>query len=271
MEDINSNILHASNGHFVSPESPLTEWPTETFAYYSEIKPEDLREGMENIIHVLDSIPKSSGRYASKVINEMGTITAVEFKNQDPTNMYMSITHRLTGDIDAVPSARQYSTFMETANWIQGGKFYQRHMWVRVHPDIIESMPHEAIKGLILRSDNWDGDTVMSIVADSISEDTWHDLKDKIAANKGTTSLYHLYPKPSKVLRQAEAIPPMPGEKPQPADNQPGDGGQGDAQPEQQPDIPPMPGESRQSVDENKRGETTELGEGWWGTGRGEK
>ena len=270
MEDINSNILHASNGHFVSAESPLTEWPTETLAYYSEVKPEDLREGMENIVHVMYSHAKTRGRYDSQVTTEFGTLLAVELKTSDEDNIYMSVSHRFPNDVEENIAARQYSVYMNTNNWESRGKFYQRHMWVRVHPDIIEAMPHEAIKGLVLRTDHWDGDTVMSIVSDSINEDTWHDLKDKIAADKGTTSLYHLYPKPAKVLRQAEAIPPMPGEKPQPGDNQPGDGGQGDAQPEQQPDIPPMPGESRQSVDENKRGETTELGEGWWGTGRGD-
>ncbi len=270
MEEFNSNLLHASVGHLVSAESPLTGWPAEIPAYYSEVKPEDLREGMEGIIHVLDSVPKSTGRYASKVTNEMGIITAVEFKNEDPANLYVSIKHTMPSDFDAVPAARQYSTFMETANWIQGGKFYQRHRWIRVTHDLIEAMPHEAIKGLTIRTDNWDGDTIMSLVADSINEDTWHDLKDKIAANNGATTLYHLYPTPAKVLRKAEAIPPMPGEKPQPGDNQPGEGGQGEPTPGE-PDIPPMPGEARQSVDKNKRGETTELAEGWWGTGTGDK
>ena len=136
--------------------------------------------------------------------------------------------------------------------------------------ELIPAVPHEGIKDLILRIDHWDGETNMSIVMDSINEDTWIDIQDKFALDVKSNAMYHLYPKPAKVLRQAEAIPPMPGEKPQPGDNQPGEGGQGEPTPGE-PDIPPMPGESRQSVDENKRGETTELAEGWWGTGTGEK
>ena len=123
MEEFDSNLLHASVGHLVSAESPLTGWPAEIPAYYSEVKPEDLREGMEGIIHVLDSVPKNSGRYASKVTNEMGTITGVEFKNEDPANLYVSIVHNMLTDVDAVPTARQYSTFMDTTNWSQTGKF----------------------------------------------------------------------------------------------------------------------------------------------------
>lgn len=270
MEEFNSNILHASVGHLVSTESPLTGWPAEIPAYYSEVKPEDLREGMEGIIHITHSHAKTRGRYDSEVTSEFGTIMAVDYKQEDADNIYVSIAHRFPTDIEETNSARQYNVFMNTTNWESRGKFYQRHRWIRVDPDLIEAMPHEAIKGLTIRTDNWDGDTIMTLFANSISEDMWHDLKDKIAANKGATTLYHLYPKPAKVLRQAEAIPPMPGEKPQPGDNQPGEGGQGEPTPGE-PDIPPMPGEGRQSVDENKRGETTELAEGWWGTGTGEK
>ena len=270
MEDINSNILHASVGHLVSAESPLTGWPAEIPAYYSEVKPEDLREGMEGIIHITHSHAKTRGRYDSEVTSEFGTIMAVDYKQEDADNMYVSITHRFPTDIEETNSARQYNVFMNTTNWESRGKFYQRHRWLRMSNELIPAVPHEGIKDLILRIDHWDGETNMSIVMDSINEDTWIDIQDKFALDVKSNAMYHLYPKPAKVLRQAEAIPPMPGEKPQPGDNQPGEGGQGEPTPGE-PDIPPMPGESRQSVDENKRGETTELAEGWWGTGTGEK
>lgn len=269
MEPFNSNILHASVGHLVSAQSPLTGWPAEIPAFYSEVLPEDLREGMEGIIHIVESRPQARGRFSSVVTNELGTITAVQYKTDDPNNHYLSITHTMPTDIDDNVSARQYSTFMQTNNWIMTGKFYQRHRWLKIDNNYIQDIPHEGVKNVTLRVDHWDGETNMSIVMDSINEDTWNELKEKFALDVEFNAMYHLYPRPAKVLRQAEAIPPMPGEKPQPGDNQPGDGGQGEPAPAQ-PDIPPMPGESRQSVDPNKRGETTELGEGWWGTGRGD-
>lgn len=268
MDGINSNLLHASVGHFVNAQSPLTEWPTEVPAFYSEVAAQDLREGMEGIVHVLDSIPKTLGRYASQVINEMGTITSVEYKDSDPDNLFVAISHRLPSDIDSNNAARQYSTYMNTTNWLQNGKFYQRHVWHRLHPDTIAGMPHEGVKDVTLRIDHWDGETVMSIVMDSVKPDTWENIKQKFAVDINASAIYHLWPKPVKVLRQAEAIPPMPGEKPaqpQPAD----DAGSGEAG-DNVPDIPPMPGSGNQSTDPNKRGETTELGEGWWGTGRGD-
>lgn len=270
MEEFDSNILHASVGHFVTSESPLTGWPTETLGYYSEVKPEDLREGMEGIVHVMYSHAKTRGRYDSHVTTEFGTLLKVELKTGDEDNIYMSVSHRFPADIEENIAARQYSVYMNTGNWESRGKFYQRHMWIRVDPDAIEAMPHEAIAGLTLRMHTWDGETDWSIVMNSLSDAQWIECKETLAANGEAGALYHLFPKPIKVLRQAEAIPPMPGEKPQPGDNQPGEGGTGTPG-EPTPDIPPMPGESRQSVDKDKRGETTELGEGWWGTGRGDK
>ena len=269
MESINVNLLNASLGQFVSAESPLTDWPDEALAYYSEVKPEDVREGMENIVHVSHSRSKNANRPSSLVNSELGVITEVEFIDTDPSNVFTRIKHHFVTDAGPSNEFRQYSVSMDTENWHNSGVFYQRYKWVRVQPDVLKVLPFAGVEGLTLRTERWDGETLMTVVVDSVTELQWDELKANHELFGDKAALYFLYPKAAKVLRQAEAIPPMPGEKPQPGE-QPGEG---NGKPEGDPndDIPPMPGEGRQSVDENKRGETTELGEGWWGTGRGDK
>lgn len=273
MEPINPNILAASLGEFVSGDKPLADWPDQYPAYKHEINPEDIREGMECISHIAHSHALTQGRHDSLVETDFGTITSVQYKPEDAYNTYLAITHHLVSDNFDVQAARQYVVNMVTNNWETRGTFYQAHRWLRVQPDVLENLPFAGVEGLILQSHRWDGETIMSLTIDSISEDNWLELQEthKLVGDKG--ALYWLYPKPSKILRQAEAIPPMPGEKPQPGGAQPGEQpGDGGGKPEGDPndDIPPMPGESRQSVDKDKKGPTVQLEDGWWGTGRGE-
>ena len=52
--------------------------PSQIHAFYQEIKPEDLREGMYNIMHSQLSVHKEEGVGTTFVNSEIGDITAIK-------------------------------------------------------------------------------------------------------------------------------------------------------------------------------------------------
>lgn len=265
----NHALLTASLGNKQPVESLLESFPEEAPAFWQEIKPEDLREGMEDIWIETYSVSKRPEYADTRTISEMGTITSVCLETGDPTNTYLDIQHRLNNDPKNADSIRPYAVHMETNSWIVNSKIYQRHIWVQLDKDVIPAMQLSGVQGYTLRIDNNRSQTHNTIIFNNIQTDKELDVvKALVAETDEDTAVYYLHPKPVKIMRQTEAIPPMPGEKPAPGE-QPGDGS---GKPEDDPndEIPPMPGESRQSVDKDKKGPTVQLEDGWWGTGRGE-
>lgn len=265
----NPALLTASLGNKQPVESLLESFPEEAPAFWQEIKPEDLREGMEDIWIETYSVSKRQEYADTRTITEMGTMTSVCLESGDPTNIYLDIRHRLNNDPKGTDSIRPYAIHMETSSWIVNSKIYQRHIWVQLDKDIIPGMQLSGIKGYTVRIDTNRTQTHNTLIFNNVQTEKELDVvKALVADTDEGTAIYYLSPKPVEIKRAAEAIPPMPGEKPAPP--QPGGDAPAPADGDGQPDIPPMPGTGG-SPDKDKRGETTELQEGWWGTRQGEK
>jgi hypothetical protein len=235
--------------------------PSQIHAFYQEIKPEDLREGMYNIIHSQLSVHKEEGVGSTFVNSEIGYITAIKIV-ETPTQKFAVINSYIEADNYENNQAREYTITLDGTTWDITGKFYQEYRWNRFAKKTLRLVDYEVVKTMTIRNQFVGSDASHSIVYKTVSESEWNALV-KSDENSDNTYFYYLEPQPSKVLREQKEIPPMPGQKPNKPETQPQPE---ETEPKPADDIPPMPGSSQQKADLEARAREVKLNENWWGT-----
>ena len=252
--------------------------PPRVHAFFKHVPTEDLREGMENIVAYDARIPEphSSGYTEERITRFLGTVTKIALDNNSievtsfvPREGQTESSH----SFQTVASGNSSITFCAV-------EFFQEYQWVRV-TDFPNKTVSEAFGNSLVRFDSmtdnqdtandWCITNVINLdTKDSVTLEWAQVLMEEAAAWPFRKAMYLLTPQMEKPKREAEGIPPMPGEKPNPVPNPEGNpqesqGGKPDD------DIPPMPGSSNSVTDKNRRGDVTDqIGKGWWGTSQGE-
>jgi hypothetical protein len=235
---------------------------------------------MENI-YAYDAripTPKSSGYTEDHITRFLGTVTkltrldsSIEVRSFVPREGHVESDH----SFQTVASGNSSITFNPV-------EFYQEHMWVRVSY-INKTTLAKEFAGQMVRfdsipddfagkGDDWVVTNTINLSQDNESVFEWAQiLLEEAASFPETKAMYVLTPQMEKPKREAEDIPPMPGEKPRPKPAPEGDP-DGQGQGGQKDDaIPPMPGSAESVTDKNRRTDNTgALGKGWWGTSQGE-
>ena len=235
--------------------------PSQIHAFYQEIKPEDLREGMYNIIHTQLSISKSQDIGSTFVNSEIGYITAIKIV-ETPTQKFAVINSYIEADNYETNHAREYTITLDGNTWDITGKFYQEYRWNRFAKKTLRLVDYEVVKNMTIKANYINDETSHSIVYKTLSKSEWDALIESDEANDDTY-FYYLEPQPTKILREQEEIPPMPGQKPNKPEAQPQPE---ETEPKPADDIPPMPGSSQQKADLEARAREVKLNENWWGT-----
>lgn len=253
--------------------------PPRAHAFFKRVPTEDLREGMENIYAYVAHVPKTAYSSYREVRSHyfIGTVTKINFPSEDEIEVTAYVPREnqteTTHLYQRVPGGSRFIDFHPV-------EFYQEYVWVRQPLTVATEV--SVFKNRTVRFDSLndarskDGnDYCISTVIDFNTDDktivTWIEVQIEEAINHPEVrAMYVLEPVVAKAQREAEGIPPMPGEKPNPQP-QPDGKGEDQGKDKKPDDIPPMPGHAKNQTDKDTRFEPAgELGAGWWGTAQGE-
>lgn len=254
--------------------------PPRVHAFFKHVPTEDLREGMENIFSYDARVPAPgvSSYTEDHITRFLGTVTnisrldsSIEVRSFVPREGHVESDH----SFQTVASGNSCITFHPI-------EFYQEYMWVRVNTLTKTTLAKEFAGQMVRfdslpddfagKGDDWVITNTINLSQDNETVFEWAQiLLEEAVSFPETKAMYVLTPQMEKPKREAEGIPPMPGEKPRPAPspegNPEGDGQGGNPD----DDIPPMPGSSNSVTDKNRRTDNTgALNKGWWGTSQGE-